>query len=164
MILLSIMNTLIIFSAKYLYLFVIAIAVVLFWRLKEYRKEMVLFVIISFPLMYLVRLFAGSLYFNPRPFVVEHFIPLISHSADNGFPSDHTLLVSAFAMLFFYYRRRVSFVMWILAFAVGAARVAAGVHHSLDIVGSMLIAICVAWFTHAYLLPLAKRTKAYQSR
>ena len=156
------MNTIIIFSAKYLYLFIVAIAAVLFWRLKEYRREIFIFAAISFPLTYLTRLLAGSLYFNPRPFVVEHFIPLISHSADNGFPSDHTLLVSAIAMLFFYYRRRTSFVLWALAFVVGAARVMAGVHHSLDIAGSMLIAICVAWSTHRYLLPLAKRTKLYQ--
>ncbi len=156
------MNTLIIFSAKYLYLFVVAIAAVLFWRLKEYRREMLIFAAISFPLMYLVRLLAGYLYFNPRPFVVEHFIPLISHSADNGFPSDHTLLVSAIAMLFFYYRRRISAVVWALAFVVGAARVMAGVHHSIDIAGSMLIAICVAWVTHAHLLPFMKRTRVYQ--
>ena len=156
------MNTLIIFSAKYLYLVAVLFAVVLWWRLKEQRKDIAVLGIISLPLMYLVSRLAGYLYFNPRPFVVGHFVPLISHSVDNGFPSDHTLLLSALAMLFFYYRRSASVLLWGFAFIVGAARVMAGVHHWLDIAGSMVIAFCVAWACYTYLLPLVKRTKFYQ--
>ncbi len=156
------MNTLIIFSAKYLYLFVVLYALVLWLRLKERRRDIFVFGIISLPLTYLVARLAGYLYFNPRPFVIGHFIPLISHSVDNGFPSDHALFVSALAMLFFYYRRSASVLLWGFAFIVGAARVMAGVHHWLDIMGSMIIAFCVAWITYTYLLPLAKRTRLYQ--
>jgi len=131
-----------VFGAKYLHLLVILIAVAWFliqpWPRK---KEILIIVCIAVPLVLIVSKAAGQLYYNPRPFVVEHFKPLIYHKADNGFPSHHALLVFFIATLVFVFSRRAGLLLGVLALFVGFSRVYAGIHHPIDIAGSMLIAI-----------------------
>ncbi len=84
---------------------------------------------------------AGSgLIASPRPFVVTGTPPLISSATDNGFPSDHTLLLAVVAALVTLVSRRAGLLFWGLALLVGLARVYAGVHHLIDITGSLAIA------------------------
>ena len=56
-----------------------------------------------------IALILGHLYYNPRPFVVGNFTPLISHSVDNGFPSDHVLLASAIASILYFFSKKTVF-------------------------------------------------------
>ncbi|WP_419188808.1 phosphatase PAP2 family protein [Enhydrobacter aerosaccus] len=65
----------------------------------------------------------------------------MAHTPDNGFPSDHTLLLSALAALASCWNGRLSLLLWFIALLVGAARVYVGLHHPVDILGSILIAI-----------------------
>jgi undecaprenyl-diphosphatase len=91
---------------------------------------------------------AGMLYDDPRPFVVEHVTPLVPHAADNGFPSDHALLAAAIVALVFLARPKASLPFAVLAALVDWARVASGVHHVIDVVGSSAIvaaALVVGW-------------------
>jgi len=130
------------FGAKYLHLLVIFIAVVWFLiQPKPRKKEILIIAFISLLLVLVIAKIASHLYYNPRPFVIEHFKPLIFHTADNGFPSHHALLVSVIAAIIFVFSRRAGFVLWILALFVGFSRVFAGLHHLIDIIGSMLISI-----------------------
>lgn len=76
------------------------------------------------------------LYYNPRPFVVGHFAPYFPHPNNNGFPSDHTLFTSYLAFLALSYNRKLGFLLLIVAATIGLARVIAGVHHLIDIVGA----------------------------
>jgi undecaprenyl-diphosphatase len=142
------MNSFFIFGAKYLYLLVPLIAMVHFlWQSKETQKKMLIFAIIALPLAYLVAKFVGYFYYDPRPFVQGNFIPLIPHAPDNGFPSDHMLFVSAIAATWWYFNRRISFVLWTIATLVGISRIGVGVHHPIDIIGSVVIAMLCAAIT-----------------
>ena len=90
---------------------------------------------------YIAAQIGGAIYNDPRPFVVGHFQPLISHAADNGFPSDHSLLAAVLLAAV-----ALAGVRWVLAILplavlVEWARVGAGLHHPIDVVGSDL---CVA--------------------
>jgi len=87
---------------------------------------------------------AEALWYNPRPFVSDGVTPLISHAADNGFPSNHTLMAAAIAIAVFYYHRTLGVILFVLAFLVGASRVAAGVHHWVDIAGAFGIVLVIA--------------------
>ncbi len=136
------MDTLAIFGAKYLYLFAVAIAAGYF-LLSDRKKEIAIFSILDLAAVYVTGLLGSALYYNPRPFVSEHITPLISHAADNGFPSDHTLLVAALASILYCYNRVLGIVVFAIAILVGASRVFAGIHHSIDIIGSLGIAIAV---------------------
>ena len=109
---------------------------------------MVIFAALVLPLVYLVSLLGGALYYDARPFVVEHFNPLISHKPNNGFPSDHVLWSAATAAIFSPSNKYLSLILWLLTILVGASRVHAGVHHPIDIVGSMLMTIVVASITY----------------
>lgn len=80
------------------------------------------------------------LYYDPRPFVVGHYTPYFTHGADNGFPSDHTLLSSFFGFLVLSYRRKIGYVLLVMALLIGGARVIAGVHHTIDIIGAFACA------------------------
>lgn len=147
-------DSLVIFGAKYLIIFIIGIAFLYFINQpREKQKTIIILGIITLPIIYAVSQIVAYFYYDPRPFVTGHFVPLISHDPDNGFPSDHTLLSSAIAMMIFYYNRRVGIFLLILATFVGLARVLAGIHHITDVFGSMLITIIVFSLAYDFLLP-----------
>ncbi|WP_193314436.1 phosphatase PAP2 family protein [Georgenia ruanii] len=100
---------------------------------------------------------AALLWTDPRPFVVDGRTALVPHAADNGFPSDHTTLGAAVAAVVLAWRRRVGAALLVVAAAVGAARVAAHIHHVPDVLAGLAIGAacagvgvvvarrCVAW-------------------
>src|SRR3989442_15150999 len=138
-------DTLSIFAANYLWYVIIGIAVVYFLiQSRPEQKRMVILAALVLPLVYLISLLGGAFYYDPRPFVVEHFTPLIPHKPSNGFPSDHVLWSAATAAIIFPNNKYLSLLLWVPTILVGAARVHAGVHHPMDIVGSMLMAIVAA--------------------
>lgn len=144
------MNHIIIYTAEYLYLVVLLVAAIFFFKQpRKIQKNLIICGVIVAPLSYILAKIGSHLYYDTRPFVVGHFIPLIPHALDNGFPSDHMLLVSAVAMIVTFYNKKLGAVLWVLALLIGFARVAAGVHHVTDIVGSIvfvLIAAAVYYF------------------
>jgi undecaprenyl-diphosphatase len=85
----------------------------------------------------------GALYYDPRPFVQDGIMPLFPHAATNGLPSSHMLFAATLAMSVWTCDRRMGAALWVIALLVGAARVAAGVHHFIDIAGSALVAMAV---------------------
>jgi undecaprenyl-diphosphatase len=142
----NIMNIIMIFIAEYFYLLVVLIALIFF--LKQSRvmeKSMVVSGLVIGGVSYVISRIAGYLYYDPRPFVVGHFAPLIAHAADNGFPSDHVLLTGAIAATIWFYHKKLSSGLWVLVVLTGIARVYVGVHHVEDIVGSIVIVLVVAF-------------------
>ncbi len=138
-------NFFFIFGAKYAIVLSFAVAAWCFLKApRDAQKRMILSGVIALPLIYLTALIASHFYNNPRPFVVENFVPLIPHAADNGFPSDHMLLASAIAAVVSFYSRRIGALLWVIALYVGISRIYVGVHHPVDILGSAVIAIIVS--------------------
>lgn len=136
------MDTVIIFGAKYLIWLVVLAALAYLFFSPEW-KRLGIFAAVSLAVAYVVGLIAGMLWYNPRPFVVDGTTPLVAHAANNGFPSDHMLMGATIASIIFVYNRTLGLVLWVLALAVGFARVAAGVHHLVDLAGAIVISICV---------------------
>ncbi len=144
------MDTFFIFGAKYLYILSVLIVLFIFYKLPlEAKKRMVVFGIISCALALIVSISAREIYFNPRPFVVEGFEPLITHEADNGFPSDHTLLAAALASVGVFFHKRAGLYLWLIAGIVAISRVYVGVHHALDVLASAGIALLSALVAYA---------------
>ncbi len=95
-------------------------------------------------LAYVIAKVLGHVIADPRPYLVAHTHPLIPTAHDNGFPSDHTLLVALMTASLWWIDRRL-----ILAFAGATALVALGrlgidAHHTLDVLGSMAITAVAA--------------------
>lgn len=154
------MNPLIIFGAKYLFLLDLLFFLVFFLLMSRARqKSLLILSATTFPMLYFISRLASYFYFNARPFVVGNFQPLISHSADNGFPSDHMLLTSAIAIIIYAYNKKLGVVAGMIAGLVGVSRVLAGVHHWLDIVASALIAVIVIWLVQKLIWPIFTKHK-----
>lgn len=136
------MDSLIIFAAKYLFVFVGLIGLYVWFRQSRDKKiELALVFITATIIALVIAKILGKFYYDPRPFVTHTFKPLIKHIADNGFPSDHTVGTVTVSTLLFFYNRNWAIVAFILSLLVGIGRVAALVHSPIDIVGGALIGI-----------------------
>lgn len=79
----------------------------------------------------------SAIYNDPRPFAIQHFRPLVSHAADNGFPSDHALLAAFLVVCVLLVRAWLAVpVAIVFGVLVDWARIGAGIHHPIDVVGS----------------------------
>lgn len=136
------MDALIIFGAKYLIWAVVAAGLIYLFFSKDWKGLSVL-AVPSLAIAYGVGKLAGHLWYSTRPFVADNFTPLIPHAANNGFPSDHMLLGATIASIVFVYNRALGSALFVLALLVGLSRVAAGIHHLVDLAGSIAIAIIV---------------------
>ena len=147
------METLIILSANYLFLLVLALAGVVFlWVDTPTKWQITKLAVFVFPLCFILARLAGGLISSPRPFVVDGLPPLIQAASDNGFPSDHTLLAMAVAAVILAYHRKAGSILLLLAAWVGIARVAANVHHPIDVIGSTLIVLTTTFLCYRFLV------------
>jgi membrane-associated phospholipid phosphatase len=130
------------FVAEYLYLVVVAaecLYLVLHSR-KQWKELLGVALFIGF-VAFGISLIANQIIQDPRPFVVSGLMPLIRSSSDNGFPSDHALLLGSTAAIVSVASPIIGLFGLLAALIVGIARVYAGVHHLVDVLGSLIIAL-----------------------
>lgn len=139
------MNLLIILGAKYLFaIVVLGAGAALLMLPSDQRKTYLWRAVVAGVLAIALTKLAGLLYLDPRPFT-QGVTPLIEHAPDNGFPSDHTVLSVAAALLALTASRQLGAALLMLAALVALCRVLAGVHHPFDvIVGSLISMMAVA--------------------
>ncbi len=144
------MSLVYIFGAKYLFLVILGFFVGFFlWQKKGIQRRMIWLSIFALPLSYILAKVAGLIFYNPRPFVSDGVKPLIYHIADNGFPSDHTLLCATLSFIVYFFNKKIGAILIGISLLVGASRVFVGVHHWIDIFGSILIAGGVVFVVQA---------------
>jgi undecaprenyl-diphosphatase len=140
----------IVFVAKYFIYLSVAILALFWWRsTKAVKIQLTIRLVVGGIIALVVADIAAHVYYDPRPFVVEHVTPLFAHAADNGFPSDHALFTSFIGFTVWAYSRTWGAALLVIAVAVGVARVAAHVHAPLDIVGSFVFSGLAALATVA---------------
>lgn len=146
--------------AKYGLAVPILLALYTFIRLRNRQKriEFAVLLVGGGILSLMLAKVGGHIISDPRPFVIGHFTPLLPHTADNGFPSDHTLLASFLGYVTLRYSRWAAIAALVAAAAIGLARVAAGVHHLEDIIGSFVIT-GVATLAALYVIKLIANRK-----
>jgi undecaprenyl-diphosphatase len=150
----SILDSLFIFGENYAYFIIMIIAGgFIACQPRQQQKAALLLGSFSFPLTYGLLKAIGYFYYDARPFVVGHFQPLIPHEANNGFPSDHTFIAAAISAVLWPFTRPVSLICWGLTALVAISRVYVGVHHAVDVIGSMVGSIVVTGFVCRTLLP-----------
>ncbi|MDQ2960905.1 MAG: phosphatase PAP2 family protein, partial [Candidatus Dormibacteraeota bacterium] len=102
----------------------------------------------------------GSLWSEQRPFVVDHFTPLVAHSTDGGFPSDHLLVVGAMVGACWVRARALAWATVGVAVLVAVGRVYVGLHYPVDVVAGFAVGVgcgLAAWGATARLAPLLGR-------
>lgn len=135
------MDLLTIFLAAKLPIVIVVIALLAF-LCADYKQKrgLVNVSVIILPLAFVMSRIANLLIENPRPFVDGHMSALIYHIPDNGFPSDHTLLAVTIGAIVYTQNKVIGSILIGLGILVGVGRVLAGVHHAIDITGSVIIA------------------------
>ncbi|HUZ83180.1 MAG TPA: phosphatase PAP2 family protein [Gaiellales bacterium] len=94
----------------------------------------------------------GAVWDRTRPFVAEHWVPLISHGRDASFPSDHLAALGALTVGAWMGWRALGGVVGLIALVVAVARVYVGVHWPSDVIGGFVIgglAALVLWYALA---------------
>jgi len=136
--------------AKYL----VAVPVVvsgLWWLLRASRSARVRYLVLlagGGVVAYALSKIGGHFYDDPRPFIADQVVPYFRSATDNGFPSDHTLFATVVAAAMWPFDRRLSALFYVIAVAVGLARVVAGVHHGVDVIGGLAIgtaSVALVW-------------------
>jgi undecaprenyl-diphosphatase len=91
----------------------------------------------------LINQLIGLFYFHPRPYMMGLCTPLIPHSPETSFPSDHGTLMFAAA---FYLSASKGFKslgipLLVITFFTVWGRVYSGIHFPLDIAGSIIVSL-----------------------
>ena len=107
------------------------------------RKEEALYSGFATTLGVVINFIIASIYFHSRPFVDNLGVTLISHKADNSFPSDHTTFLFSIALMLLTLKstRVLGVIATLFALWCGVARVYVGVHYPFDIIGSFFVSI-----------------------
>jgi len=140
----------------------------LFWRRNRLTRALVVRMIIMVVLAYGLSKIGDTLVSDPRPYLVEGIPPLIPVAQDNGFPSDHTLLAASLTASLWWLDRRLLSPFALATVLVMLGRLGVGAHHTLDVVGSLVIVllatVAAAWFPlpSAWDQPLLGRRLAQQ--
>ena len=114
---------------------------------KEVLRKWVLVFIAAFIAWFVGNLLQGFIA-SPRPFLDLPDAKLLFPYGDRGsFPSGHTAFLSGLtaAVCFFSQGKRLVWILLAVTLSVGFARVAAGVHWPLDILGGIVLGSAVAW-------------------
>jgi undecaprenyl-diphosphatase len=102
-----------------------------------------------------------------RPSLVLPAVGLIKPSMIYGeeyqsFPSGHAIFFFALAAAVYHYDRRLGWLLYAGATAMGVARVMAGVHWPTDIIGGAVLGIITGWLTVKLATSLLKKTRFAQ--
>lgn len=91
-----------------------------------------------------------------RPFDVLGITSLFDHGG-HAFPSGHATFFSALAVAVYFYHKGLGIVLGVAAVVIGTARIAAGVHFPIDILGGLILGPLVALVSYKTLQYLGKR-------
>lgn len=129
----------IVFCAKYL-IIIVGLFALSYWLTlpRKQKTEVLIMGAITGIVAFILAKTGSAMFVDPRPFVSDGVTPLFAYTADNGFPSDHTLVGMVITMALLSVSRKWAVNLFVLTIIIGASRVFAGVHHPIDIVGSIL--------------------------
>ena len=159
----EILNNVIIFTAQTLpYLVIFGALVFMLWHqdvlpssnpFAEFFKKWkeIVFVFFASGMAWIVAKVLKSIIQAPRPFIA--FTDVQSLFAESGFafPSGHATFYSALAISIYLIHKRAGYWFIALAVLIGLARVMAGVHFPVDILGGFLCGITVAYVSRMLL-------------
>lgn len=125
-------------SGPYILMFFFIIA----WFLSDDRSKMILIEATEAAIFgLLVNQLIGFFYFYPRPYMLGLYTPLIPHTPETSFPSDHATLLFTASTYLLAFRGCYSLGLLLLSLAIitAWARVYSGIHFPFDMLGSLVV-------------------------
>lgn len=83
---------------------------------------------------------------TPRPFMILTDVQPLFNESGFAFPSGHATFFSALGFALFIKHKRVGYVFILFAILIGIARVTAGVHFPIDILGGFALGWLITYF------------------
>jgi membrane-associated phospholipid phosphatase len=136
-------------ASQLLYLIALLVGGLIVWELRR-NREHALRVVLSAGLASALTVAAltgaASIDHETRPFVADDdTVQLLSHAADNSFPSEHAAGALALALIGALAWSRGRYAFLAAGLAVGVARVAGGLHYPGDVLVGWAIGAISAW-------------------
>lgn len=135
-----ILDQLMIFGAEPLIYLTIIFIFLLGLKGSAADKKAFLLILLAIPISVLLIKGIHLFYFEPRPFIIHNFIPIVTEEADATFPSRHATIASVIAFSHMYFKSKWAPLLLFFAIWVGISRVYVGVHYPLDILGGFVTA------------------------
>jgi len=131
----------IIFSARYLIVFLFAFCT--FFLFKTSKKAIVTFIFALILATLVDQIFR---FFLPieRPFIGQEVTLLFFPPQDPSFPSNHAFLASVAAFSLFSYQKKAGVLAILAAVLIGLSRIVAGVHWPIDVLAGFLFGFLVS--------------------
>lgn len=155
-----------IFFAQYLIYFLVIGVFVYLYLERDWRKRWFIFAVAALSVILSRGIITEAIRFfypQPRPFEVLGITSLFPENLLNSFPSGHTAFLFALGMALWFFNRRWGTCYLILAAVVGVARVFAGVHWPVDILGGAAVGIISAFLIQLLLRPYSPKEPASES-
>jgi undecaprenyl-diphosphatase len=134
----NMLDLLFIITSEYMpYLFIVFLCAIYFvFKLKNEALNSFFSVLLALSFSFIIGLF----FYSNRPFVDYENLNLVTHLADNSFPSDHSTFIFAIALSLFMQLKNKIIGFLIIFFAIlgAVARIYVGVHYPLDILGAFI--------------------------
>lgn len=137
-------DKLIIFLAVYFpYLVALAAGGFLFFYRKSLRELLVVF-FSSFLAFFISEVLKISFH-TLRPFFALPDVQALFAESSYAFPSGHATFFSALALALFFINKKIGYLFMFFALIIGLARIAAGVHFPVDILGGFILGAGVSY-------------------
>lgn len=135
------------FLAQYFeYLLWFCLLLLLAINLKKYWRMVIEAAIAAVFTKFILTGLIRWLWFRPRPFVAENFIPLIDQSPkEASFPSGHASFYFALSTIVYCYNKKLGTFFYIASFFIVISRVFVGVHWPSDILAGAVLGILMGW-------------------
>jgi len=137
-------KVIIFFADTFPYIVILLAVIYLFFYKKDWRDFFVIFISSAFAwfLAYIFKI----LIHTPRPFDIFSNVSSLFSETGYAFPSGHATFFMALAFALFFNHKKVSYIFILFALLIGIARIIAGVHFPIDILGGFILGFTIAFF------------------
>jgi len=115
------------------------------WQVLMQKKKEILKVFFSGALAWILAYFLKFLFSADRPFDLFAQVRSLIPESGHAFPSGHASFFFALAFSIFFYHKKAGYVFLFFALLISVARIAAGVHFPIDILGGFVLGAIVAY-------------------
>jgi undecaprenyl-diphosphatase len=124
---------------------IIWIIIAIYFMIKKENRTLGIMIIFAFlGSLLITNLFLKNLIARPRPYTMQTINLLIDRSNDFSFPSGHTSLSFAVAMMIYHFKKDIGKYAFILATLIAFSRLYLFMHYPTDVIAGVAIGILVA--------------------
>lgn len=109
------------------------------------KKKEILMSFFTGVLAYILSYVLKLLFHSPRPFDLFSQVKSLIPETGYAFPSGHATFFMALAVSFYFFHKKAGYVFMAFAVIIGLARIIAGVHFPIDILGGFALGVLVAY-------------------